>query len=175
MSLWGLRDLSNNAPIFPPAAGLGNTSNGMVMYQNTTPSGFVSNVAIGIYGTKTADMAGANVEANVTHAGWNMITLGTGGIATLSVNVGGAGYSNSNNYLVFTGGGGTGANASYVVNANGGLISVTILNPGYGYTSAPTVTARNANTSAATFTVSMGGRSGRTMKECLVAAGSLTV
>ena len=39
----------------------------------------------------------------------------------------------------FTGGGGTGATATAIVQ-NGGVIAITITNPGSGYTSAPTVT-----------------------------------
>lgn len=74
-------------------------------------------------------------------------------IRTLTINNAGRGY-NSNSYLIFTGDG-QGANASYVKNANGSIISVTLNEYGGRYTNPPTVTANGANSVAATFDITI--------------------
>ena len=58
----------------------------------------------------------------------------------------GTGYSNDN-YLTFTGGGGTGASANLVTYSNGsGIIaSINITNKGSGYVTAPTVAIVNSS------------------------------
>ena len=71
-------------------------------------------------------------------------------LANITIDAGGALY-NANSFLVFDGDG-KGANASYTVNANGGIVSVTINEPGIGFTQAPTVTANGTNSIAAVFT-----------------------
>jgi len=55
----------------------------------------------------------------------------------------GTGYSNDN-YLTFTGGGGTGASANLVTDASGSIISISITNKGSGYITAPTVAIVNS-------------------------------
>lgn len=61
----------------------------------------------------------------------------------------GSGY-NSNGFLTITGDG-KGANAKYVVNSNGSIISVQILEPGINYTYKPTISANAVNTITALF------------------------
>jgi len=61
----------------------------------------------------------------------------------------GWGYS-GNGYLEITGDG-YGANASYTVNSNGAIISVSILEPGINFTYEPSITANATNTTTATF------------------------
>lgn len=63
------------------------------------------------------------------------------GISSVTVNYGGAGYSQGTPPTVgFVGGGGTGAAGTAVVNANGAVVGVTITNQGTGYTTSPVVT-----------------------------------
>lgn len=63
------------------------------------------------------------------------------GISGVTVNYGGAGYSQVTPPTVgFVGGGGSGAAGTAVVNANGAVVGVTITNQGTGYTSSPVVT-----------------------------------
>lgn len=53
----------------------------------------------------------------------------------------GIGYNSTvNNFLVFSGGGGTGANGYFANDASGNIVSVVVTSQGSGYTSAPTVT-----------------------------------
>jgi|SRR6185312_2364346 len=47
------------------------------------------------------------------------------------------------------------AKAIAVVNASGGIASVTVTDPGFGYTNAPTVTVQGALGSGATFTATV--------------------
>lgn len=61
---------------------------------------------------------------------------------------------NANSYLVITGDG-YGANATYTTNANGSIVSVTINEPGIGFTLAPTITANGSNSISATFTANI--------------------
>lgn len=61
---------------------------------------------------------------------------------------------NSNSYLVITGNG-YGANATYTTNANGSIVSVTIDEPGIGFTSVPTVTANGSNSISAVFSANI--------------------
>jgi hypothetical protein len=59
-------------------------------------------------------------------------------IGSINVSAGGTGYTSAPT-VALTGGGGTGATATAVVDG-GAVIGVTITNPGTGYTSTPTVT-----------------------------------
>lgn len=119
------------------------------------------------------------------HSGWVKQTLGTGGISTITISSGGTGI-NASGFLTISGGGGTGANASYTrANSQNTLQSystnpawnviatVVVNNPGTGFTSAPTVTYTGANTTRPTFTATVGGRAGRKFYETLVATGTI--
>jgi hypothetical protein len=120
------------------------------------------------------------------HSGWVKQTIGTGGITSITITSGGTGI-NASGFLTISGGGGTGANASYTT-ANSQntmqsfstnptlnvLATVVINNPGTGYTSAPTITYVGANTTRPALTAVMGGRTGRKFYETLVATGTIT-
>lgn len=87
----------------------------------------------------------------------------------IDINDGGIGYNSlANNSLVITGGGGTGANATFTNNSLGKIISIAFANTGNAYTSVPTVTvAEGANgvganltavlANSITFTSTVGG------------------
>jgi hypothetical protein len=138
----------------------GPTGNSKPKYANTSS-------VMGVSATEVANTLGDG--GKVAHAGWNKQTIGTGPVSTITLGSPGEGYSNG--FLTFAGGGGSGANASIVVDANGVILSVSLLSGGSGYTSAPTATA--SNTTPAVLTVEVGGRAGRRSYETLVAMGSI--
>jgi len=104
-------------------------------------SGGYSNVKNGIYNVVSTTTDTFNVKLEPQ-------------ISAITINDAGALY-NSNSFLIFTGGGGSGANAKYTTNANGSIISVVINDFGRGYTSEPTVTANGSNSTPATFNVTL--------------------
>lgn len=133
--------------------------------------------------SNTQAIAAGNIPP---HSGWVKQTLGTGGLATITISSGGTGI-NASGFLTISGGGGSNANASYTrANSQNTLqsystnpawnviSSIVINNPGTGYTSAPTITYVGANTTRPTFTATVGGRAGRKFYETLVATGSIT-
>jgi Putative Ig domain len=76
-----------------------------------------------------------------------MAVLGTGSnagkVVSVTITSGGSLYNNPaydpNTYVIFAGGGGSGATGTVNVNSSGVVTGVTIANQGSGYTSAPTV------------------------------------
>lgn len=177
MSLWNNTDANTGAPKFQVGVdiGAGVKANGLVAYQNVTTGVFVSGQKVGVFGVDSSEKSNTASEGpKVTHAGWVKRTVGTGFIQSIAVSNGGANY-NANGFILFTGGGGSGANASFTINTVSNTInSVTVVNRGSNYNAAPTVAAGVANTTPATFTVTMGGRTGRITYETLVAMGSMT-
>lgn len=149
MSLWGNLD---NA-----------TGNNKPKYANTATT-------YGVSVTEAANTTGDGPKA--THSGWVKQTIGTGPVKSIAITAAGGGYSNG--YLAITGGGGTGANASFTVDASGNVVAVVINSGGSGYSSAPTVRATGSNTSIASLSATLGGRGGRRFYETLVATGSIT-
>ena len=129
------------------------------------------------------------------------VGVAQGGIATITIGDAGTGYdSTANDALVITGGGGSGATATFANDASGNIVSVSITAFGSGFTSVPTVTVNttgtNGNTAVAnsavlTATISgaagagiahagwvrriegTGGRAGRVQYETLVASSSI--
>jgi hypothetical protein len=80
-------------------------------------------------------------------------------IANVNIVAGGTGYSNADK-IVFSGGGGTGANAVLLTNATGGIVRAYVVNGGINYDCAPTITIANssggtANGSSANLTTSI--------------------
>ena len=68
-----------------------------------------------------------------------LITVQTGKFAVASLTISAAGASYTAGTLSATGGGGSGFSGSFAVSGTGAINSVTIISPGDGYTSAPTV------------------------------------
>lgn len=149
MSLWGNLD---NA-----------TGNQKPIFANTATT----------FGVSVTEAANTLVDGpKITHSGWVSQTVGTGSVTALTITVAGEGYSNG--FLRITNGGGSGANASYTVNADGNVSAIVINSGGSGYTSAPTVIVPGTNTAIATVVATVGGRAGRRFYETLVATGSIT-
>ena len=75
-------------------------------------------------------------------------------IAGLNITANGLGYDSvGNNQIAFSGGGGTGAVATFTNTATGAISSVSLINPGTGYTSVPTATPIGSPSSPATIQV----------------------
>jgi hypothetical protein len=181
MSLWAKSDSSNAAPIFPGVStGIAASANGATLYGNTRIGAFQAGYkgTVGIFGVDTTEQGVAQTSnTKPQHAGWVLVTKGTGPIASLTANANS--YSpdsvspNGNVYLTFSGGGTgtTAANAQIIANATTGLITSIRINTGGNYERAPVVGAvANSNVS---ITIVMGGRAGRTQTETLVAMGTI--
>lgn len=173
--LWSNVDANTGAPKFQVgasrASGVKVTGDGA--YQNVATGVFVSGQQVGVFGVDAAESANTGSEGHkVTHAGWVKRIVGTGPVGSITIVSGGAGYA-SNGFLVFTGGGGQNANASFISNGSN-ITSIIINDGGFNFNTAPTVRANLANTVIATFTVTMGGRANRVGYETLVAMGSMT-
>ena len=176
MSLWGSLDRANNAPKYAVAGGLGVASNGEVLFGNTQVNAFVSDVALGTFGVDTTEAGVAGEGKKVAHAGWNLRKAGTGPVISIAIANAGANYKTPG-FITFTGGSGSGANASYTVNTTTNTInSVTLVAGGSDYVLAPTANAANATSvNSASFTVTVGGRAGRVSYETLIAMGSMSI
>lgn len=169
MPLWGNRDLAsgNQKPVFANTSPT--TSSSTINGAAANTAKYYGNVW-GVSATEEANTQGDGPRN--THAGWVSQKIGTGPVTGLNISVNGAGYSAG--FLSITGGGGSGANASFTVNGSGNVTSVTLNSGGSGYTSAPTVIVPGSNTAIATIIATVGGRAGRRQYETLVAMGSIT-
>jgi len=189
MSQWGKNDVNSNSVLWATTSvNLPTTaSNRNTLYQNTTVGAFNNNNvaskrAVGQFGVSAAEAANTTGEGkDVTHAGWNLRTVGTGSLATLVITAPGRLYSNTDVVRINPGTGGTNATASVATTALGNLVSLSITSVGAGFTTtAPSaITVANSTGGAttgslATFTATAGGRAGRVQYETLVAMGSQT-
>lgn len=99
----------------------------------------VGNFAIGetVYQFKQLKLLG---NVNITSSNNTILKTNFGKLST-TVNIlnGGTGYDSTVDTLTFSGGGGSGANASFSNNGSGVITGVTFSNTGSNYTSAPTV------------------------------------
>lgn len=180
MPLWNMTDANTGAPKFVSAdSGRGFGQNVQQQYQNVTIGAAKSNTAVGVFGVDTFEKSNTSFEGSkVGHSGWVQRKVGTGYVASIAVTNGGTGYTPGTGFITFTGGGaGSGANATFRVNAAGSVldnVAITVGQNGANYNVAPTANAAVAFTTPATFVVTMGGRTGRREYVVLVAAGSMS-
>jgi hypothetical protein len=178
MSVWSNSDSANAAPIFPGVAGVDN-ANGSQMFGNTQIAAFNTGLreTTGIFGVDVTEQTVAmSSNTHPQHAGWVLVTRGTGPIISVTANTSSVA---TNTTLTLTGGG-TGAvqaNVYVSVNAQGYVVNSAIqiheLNGflGGNYLTVPAHgTAGNAR-----FTFTLGGRAGRSQAETLVATGTIGV
>ena len=178
MSVWSNSDSANAAPIFPGVAGVDN-ANGSQMFGNTQIAAFNTGLreTTGIFGVDvTEQTVSMSSNTHPQHAGWVLVTRGTGPIISVTANTSSVA---TNTTLTLTGGG-TGAvqaNVRLSVNAQGYVVNSAIqiheLNGfrGGNYLTVPAHgTAGNA-----VFTFTLGGRAGRSQTETLVAMGTIGV
>lgn len=172
-------------------ANFGNTSPGsranvdVSLFDNVSPSVFVNNMAVGIFGVSATEMANNvnNKKEHGAHAGWNLRRGGTGPI--ISISSAGAvtnAYSNTDKIIVSSPVAGGNAIFSMVTNATGGSVVLTLVTPGFGFTvvnASPNAVYANSSNGATvtgvglTFNPVAGGRAGRVHYETLVAQHSL--
>jgi len=96
-------------------------------------------------------------------------SLSSGGVGSVTVNVGGASYTNPPT-VVFTGSG-SGA-AAYATVANGAVTSVTVTSAGTGYTVAPTVSFTTTPTDTASAIINIAHNPGNQVSNLLPLAGT---
>jgi hypothetical protein len=82
MSLWKNTDANTSAPLFAAAqVKLAPTQdNANTLYANTTASGIISGQTVGLFGVDTTEQ-GIAANPKGGHAGWNLVTTGSGGRA----------------------------------------------------------------------------------------------
>ena len=176
MALWTNSDAANGAPKIIGVAGV-NSNTGSDMYGNTQIAAFNTGLreTAGVFGVSTTEQTvAASSNTKPQHAGWVLVTRGTGPIISVTANTRAVA---TNGALTLTGGG-TGAvqaNVYISVNTHGHVINSAIqINEvngfiGGNYLTVPT----HAVAGNAVFTFTLGGRAGRSQTETLVAMGSL--
>ena len=176
MALWTNSDAANGAPIMIGVAGV-NSASGSDMFGNTQIAAFNTGLreTSGVFGVSTTEQTvAASSNTHPQHAGWVLVTRGTGPIISVTANTSAV---TTNGALTLTGGGSgaTQANVYVSVNAQGYVVNSAIqINQvndfiGGNYLTVPAHgTAGNA-----VFTFTLGGRAGRSQTETLVAMGSL--
>lgn len=175
MSLWTNSDAANGAPKFAGVAGANTAITGSQMFGNTQIGAFSTGLreTTGIFGVDTTEQTvSATSNTHPQHAGWVLVTRGTGPIISITANTGAANNLGSG-YITLTGGG-VGANQANIlvtVDANNRIQNTAFtINDGGNYLIAPTLSGSFGN---AAFTFTLGGRAGRSQTETLVAMGSL--
>ena len=176
MALWTNSDAANGAPKIIGVAGV-NSNTGSDMFGNTQIAAFNTGLreTTGVFGVSTTEQTVSETSnTHPQHAGWVLVTRGTGPIISVTANTRAVA---TNGALTLTGGG-TGAvqaNVYVSVNAQGYVVNSAIqINPvndfiGGNYLTVPT----HAAAGNAVFTFTLGGRAGRSQTETLVAMGSL--
>jgi hypothetical protein len=178
MSLWSNSDSANAAPIFPGVAGV-NNANGSQMFGNTQIAAFNTGLreTTGIFGVDTTEQTvSATSNTHPQHAGWVLVTRGTGPIISVTANTGAV---TTNGALTLTGGGtgATQANVYISVNTQGYVVNSAIqINELSGFIGGNYLTVPAHGTAGnAVFTFTLGGRAGRSQTETLVATGTIGV
>lgn len=137
MPLWSNQDAASNSVLFSGAlVNLApNTVNRDNMFGNVTPSAFVTDQTVGVFGVDVTEVA-----------------VGAGPVTQYIVTFPGSGYT-ANATVTVSGGGGASATANAQANTLGRIQQVNIMVAGSGYTTnpavaiaAPTAISFNANT-----------------------------
>jgi len=176
MALWTNSDAANGAPKIIGVAGVNNAS-GSDMFGNTQIAAFNTGLreTAGVFGVSTTEQTvAASSNTKPQHAGWVLVTRGTGPIISVTANTRAVA---TNGALTLTGGG-TGAvqaNVYISVNTHGHVINSAIqINELNGFIGGNYLTVPAHGTAGnAVFTFTLGGRAGRSQTETLVAMGSL--
>jgi hypothetical protein len=148
MAQWGNKDAASNSVLWGTTGFFkrATATNRNAFYDNVSRSAYVTNQIVGQFGVDTT-------EVNVTN----------GPVVHVTVTNAGSGYS-ANVYAAVTGGGGSGANVTAVVNSTGRVSSMLINTAGSSYENNPTVTIPapplvifNGNTAVSGDTISITG------------------
>ena len=176
MALWTNSDAANGAPKIIGVAGV-NSNTGSDMFGNTQIAAFNTGLreTTGVFGVSTTEQTVSETSnTHPQHAGWVLVTRGTGPIISVTANTRAVA---TNGALTLTGGG-TGAvqaNVYVSVNAQGYVVNSAIqINEVNGFIGGNYLTVPAHGTAGnAVFTFTLGGRAGRSQTETLVAMGSL--
>jgi len=105
---------------------------------NNGGSGYATTdkITITVAGTTSSDVASGQIN------------LTSGEVVAIQVTNGGSGYTDGKVYVQLSGGGGQGATIDNVSVENGKIDYITLSDGGYGYSTAPTITIYDLNTSA---------------------------
>ena len=185
MPLWSSNGASNTAaPKHKIVANVPATKTAN-LYTNTTPSAFVNNQVVGLYGVTNTEVL-ADFPAHGTNKfvtpGWVLRKSGMGPVLSLAITAGGTGYSN-NDLLKLTGNGCTNTQANVSTNATGGVVGFSNFTASGGLfpnTSFVTIAISNTTggtpngTSFSAGTLVLGGRAGRVHNEVLVTMNHMT-
>jgi len=125
MPLWGANTDANNAPLYQILAT--NSANGETMISNTTPDAFIVGEAVGVFAVNTSH---ASVNA-YGQPGWVVVTVGSGGVGSATVNAAGSGFSNGETVNVSNGT--VNATLTVVANATGNMTSLAVTTSGSGF------------------------------------------
>lgn len=178
MSAWGNKDQANNSPLYTTLQvnKSPTTANQALLYANTTVSAFITNEAVGVFGVDSVETASvSNTSNHVSHSGWNLRTVGTGPVASITLASANTAYKYSNGYINFVGANSSSANAQVIVNGSGNVTSVILNSGGAGYANTPVAIANgSANNANLTFTITMGGRANRIQTETLAVISSFS-
>jgi len=172
-------------------ANFGNTSPGsranvdVALFENVTPSQFVNGAAVGIFGVSATEQSNNVVNKSPehpAHAGWNLRTAGTGGMASITYTGTATAYSNGDQVIVSSPVAGGNAEFTMTTNSTGGALVLKLVTTGFGFTAtnassnavyANSTGGATTTGSGATFLPVAGGRAGRIHYETIVAMGSL--
>lgn len=123
-------------------AHFGNTSPGTrantdaAMYCNVTPSAFINNMAVGVFGVSPTEMANNRTNAvadRPAHAGWVVRRQGTGGIATAVANTNDNSVGYVTGDLIVVSNGTSNALLTVTSNSQGNIHSLAITSDGAGW------------------------------------------
>lgn len=171
--LWGKSRNAANTPKFSRHLVNGVNIASTALYANVTPNAFTPKQVVGTFGANTVDQANTQVTNKGAHAGWNLVRRGTGDIAAVNITAAGGGYANGDS--IQFGNGSVNAIALITANATGNVTAITVVQPGGGWVNTAVVNSAitTVGGTGLTFTVTLGGRAGRIMRETLVAAKSI--
>lgn len=149
------------------------TFDSAIPYKANTESFFYDDDTVLATNARLSNSTFAVTPSNsvIAHAGWVHVKQGLGFVKEIAVSNVTSTLRFSNTYLTFTGGSANNAaNAQLLVlGADANTVSVVLNYAGDGYGAVPTVTAAGANNTTLVFSVTPGGRMGRTQTEVLVA------
>jgi len=106
------------------------------LFGNDTPSAFLTNMAVGVFGVSANAMANNKTQGAAdrpAHAGWVVRRGGTGGIATAVPTAGGGGTLFANGETITLSNGTSNATLTVTTNSQGNIVSLAISNPGQGW------------------------------------------
>ena len=103
------------------------------MFNNASPSAFLANVAVGVFGVSATEQANnkSNAKEHGAHAGWNLRRAGTGPVVSAT---GTGGLNIANGETVTVSNGSSNATLTLTSNATGNIATVAVTSGGGGWT-----------------------------------------